>query len=339
MRALVIGATGFIGPHVVRLLVEQGHEVAVLHRGETDADLPENVRHIRGNRDRLGDLRREFRRLAPDVVCDAILYTEQQARLMIEVLRGVAGRVVAISSADVYRNFDGFRGRATAPPDPVPLAEDAPLRETRFPYRGHQLAFEHAHDYDKILVEQVLLNQPDLPVAVLRLPAVYGPGDKQRRLAPYVGRMKDGRPAILLAKEQEDWRWTRGFVGNIAAAVAVAITDARSAGRVFNVGEEPAPAEREWVERIGAAVGWEGRIVAAPVAELPNHLRQPFHWRYDLCMDTAYIRKELGFVEPLPSAEALRRAVDWELSQYDGSHRVDYAAEDAFLESRRSDAV
>ena len=126
------------------------------HSGWSRFNFQLRIAHLpRGDRDRLGDLRREFQRFAPDVVCDAILYTEQQARLMIEVLRGVAGRVVAISSADVYRNYDGFRGRATAPPDPVPLSEDTPLRETRFPYRGHQLAFEHAHDYDKINVEQV----------------------------------------------------------------------------------------------------------------------------------------------------------------------------------------
>jgi len=37
MKVLTIGATGFIGRHAVPLLVAQGIEVAVLHRGETDA--------------------------------------------------------------------------------------------------------------------------------------------------------------------------------------------------------------------------------------------------------------------------------------------------------------
>ena len=40
MRVLVIGGTGFIGPYVVRRLVAQGHDVAVFHRGRTQADLP-----------------------------------------------------------------------------------------------------------------------------------------------------------------------------------------------------------------------------------------------------------------------------------------------------------
>jgi len=128
----------------------QGIEVAVLHRGET-ADLPEGVRRIRGNRDRLDDAKAELERFAPDVVVDAILYSEQQARGLVQAFRDNAGRVVALSSADVYRNYDGFRGKSTAQPDPVPLAEDAPLRDTRYPYRGSGLPFEHADDYEQEL--------------------------------------------------------------------------------------------------------------------------------------------------------------------------------------------
>jgi nucleoside-diphosphate-sugar epimerase len=182
MRVLAIGATGFIGQNVVHLLVNQGHDVAVLHRGKTGASVPEGARHIRGNRNRLEDSQPDLDRFAPDVVLDVILYTEQQAREMVKTFRGKAGRVVAVSSADVYRNYDGFRGKASAPPDPVPLAEEAPLRETRYPYRGHPLPFEYSHHYEKILVEQVLLSERDLSPTVLRLPAVYGPGDRQHRL-------------------------------------------------------------------------------------------------------------------------------------------------------------
>jgi len=332
MKVLAIGATGFIGRHLVPLLVEQGIELAVLHRGETDAELPDGVRRIRGNRNRLEDARAELERFAPDVVLDAILYSEQQARAMVQAFRGHAGRLVALSSADVYRNYDGFRGRSTAQPDPVPLAEDAPLRDTRYPYRGSGLPFEHADDYDKVLVEQVLLTEPDLPATVLRLPAVYGPGDAQHRLRPYLQRMVDGRPGILLQEEQAAWRWTRGYVGNVAATIALAVADARTVGRVFNVGDEPALSERTWVERIGAAAGWRGRVLAVPVSELPNHLKQPFDWRYELWTDTSRIREELGFVELTALDEALERTVEWERSTLDGIEPLNYGEEDTVLQ-------
>jgi len=334
MKVLAIGATGFIGRHVVPLLVGQGIEVAVLHRDETGADLPAGVRRIRGNRNRLDHAKAELERFAPDVVLDAILYTEQQAREVVEAFRGNTGRLVALSSADVYRNYDGFRGKSTAQPDPVPLAEDAPLRDTRYPYRDSGLTFEHADDYEKVLVEQVLLAESGLSVTVLRLPAVYGPGDAQHRLRPYLQRMLDGRAGILLHEEQAAWRWTRGYVGNVAAAIALAVADPRTVRRVFNVGDEPALSERKWVERIGAAVGWRGGVVAVSASELPKHLKQPFDWRYELWTDTSSIREELGYVELIPLDAALERTVEWERSTLDGIEPLNYAEEDAVLQSK-----
>jgi nucleoside-diphosphate-sugar epimerase len=331
MRVLAIGATGFIGPPIVRLLIGQGHEVALLHRGETSAKLPGDVQHFLGDRDALTDVLPEVERFGPEVVLDVVLYTERQARELVETFRGLTRRVIALSSADVYRNYDGARGKPTAPPDPTPLSEDAPLRERRFPYRGYGLPQPWADDYDKIPVEQTILNAPDLPGTVLRLPAVYGPGDNQHRLRPYLRRMDDGRPAILLAEGQAGWRGTRGYVENVAAAVALAVTDDRAAGRVYNVGEEPTPTEREWVGQIAAAAGWSGEIVMVPARHLPDHLRPPFDFRYDLATDTGRIREELGYSEPVERQEALDRTVEWERGQRDGAAPPDYAAEDAAL--------
>jgi len=241
---------------------------------------------------------------------------------------------VALSSSDVYRNYDGLRGKSTARPDAVPLAEDAPLRDTRYPYRGSGLPFEHADDYEKVLVERVLLTEPDLPATLLRLPAVYGPGDSQHRIRPYLQRMMDGRPGILLQQEQAAWRWTRGYVGNVAVAIALAVADARTVRRVFNVGDEPTLSEREWVERIGFAVGWKGGVVAVSESELPSHLKQPLDWRYDLWTDTSSIREELGYVESILLDEALERTVEWECSTLDGAEPLKYDEEDAVLRSR-----
>lgn len=174
MRVLAIGATGFIGCGVVRLLNKQGHDVAVLHRGETNADFSVEVQHIRGNRDVLADIQPQLQRFRPEVVLDVIPYTERQAQKLVEAFRGLARRVVAVSSADVYRNYDGLRGKAVAPPDPAPLKENAPLRETRYPYRGYGLPLPWADDYDKIPVERIVLGKSDLAGTVVRFPPSTG---------------------------------------------------------------------------------------------------------------------------------------------------------------------
>jgi nucleoside-diphosphate-sugar epimerase len=160
MRVLVIGGTGFVGPPIVRRLVDRGHKVLCAHRGQTEADLPPEVVHLHDDRERLADHRPELARFAPEVVIDTRPMTESQARALMETVRGIARRVVALSSGDVYRAYGLLHGTEAGPPEPIPIAEDAPLRHRLYPYRGDAPRapadpMRWLDDYDKILVEQV----------------------------------------------------------------------------------------------------------------------------------------------------------------------------------------
>ena len=328
MRVLIIGGTNFIGPCVVRRLVEYGHKVAVFHRGRTAADLPEETAYITGDRRNLASFTQDFERFSPDVVLDMIPMNEHDAKTLVEVFRGVAQRVVAISSEDVYRAYDIVRRRHPGPPDPTPLTEDAPLRERLYPYDR-----EGVEEYEKILVEKVVLNAPELPGTILRLPAVYGPGDYQHRLFPYLKRMDDGRPEIPLEEGVASWRWTHGYVEDVAEAIVLAVTEERAANRIYNVGEPEPPTWADWVRQIGHAAGWSGEILEVPKDSLPNNpmsgLNPDQHW----VIDTSRIRRELGYEESVPREEALQHTVTWERQNppTEIDARFDYAAEDAAL--------
>lgn len=314
MNILVIGGTGFIGSHVTRLLAAHGHRVAVLHRGNTAEALAPAAHQIVGDCNALAAVRTDVARFEPSVVVDLILYTARQAQELVKLARGIAERVVAVSSADVYRNYEGLRGRTNAPPDPVPLREDAPLRETLYPYRGDDLPFDWADDYDKILVERIVSGDTELTGTLLRLPAVYGPGDRQRRIGTYLDLM-DAERSIFMAREQAAWRWTRAYVEDVASAIALATVDRRAAGRVYNVGEKSALTEKQWVEEIARTTDWRGEVCAVPAEDLPEHRRQPLDFRYELMTDTTRIREELGYSEPVGRDEGLRRASEWERSR------------------------
>jgi nucleoside-diphosphate-sugar epimerase len=309
MRVLVIGGTRFIGPPLIRRLYRERHQIAVFHRGRTSAELPSDIDHILGDCQFLSEYADAFRRFAPQVVVDMIAFMEADARRLLATFRGLAERIVVLSSGDAYRAYGRFVGTEPGPLEPGPLAEDAPLREVFFPYRHKAKGPDDlAYGYDKIPVEQVVLSEPDLPATVLRLPMVYGPGDYQHRLYNYLKRMDDGHRVIPLDEKMASWRCTRGYVEDVAAAIVLAITDPRSAGKVYNVGEEVAQSESAWVRSIGQAVGWQGQIVTVSASQMPV----PGNMDQDLVMETTRIRRELGYAEETSQVEALARTVEWE---------------------------
>lgn len=343
MNVLVIGGTsGFIGTQAVWKLAAAGHAVTVFHRGQTNAELPPGVRHILGDRQYLADFLDEFRRVAPQVVIDMYLRFEREAVAVMEAFRGVADRIVAVSSQDVYRTYGVLWRNETTSPNVTPISEDGLLRSVLYPYRRIAKGPDDPkYSYDKILVERAVMSDPSLPGTVLRLPATYGPGDKQHRLFEYLKRMTDGRPFILLGEGEARWRQTHGYVENVGDAVALAATDGRAVNRIYNVGEEGAWSRAEWVRSISRAVGWDGEVIAMPEDLLPEHLRSPTGYEHDLAVDTGRIRQELGYEEGVIRNEALLKTIAWELENPPAEvdpKQFDYAAEDAALEKYNESA-
>lgn len=339
MRVLLIGGTSFIGPAVARELLADGNAVAVYHRGQTEDGAPEGVTHLHGDRDALAEARPALVAFAPDVVVHMILMMEEQARSFVRALTGVAPRAVVISSQDVYRAFGRVLGIEAGPPEPTPITESAPLRERPYPHRGAEPRADDdpmrwADDYDKIPVERVVMSAPDLPCAALRLPAVYGPGDRQHRLYRFARRFADGRLVIPLDSAEAGWRWTHAYVDDVAHAIALAATNPRANGRIYNVGETYTPTVAERARAAAEAYGWQGRIIALPTERMPQPLRADANTAQDLVADTARIRTELGYVERVPPGEAYARTLAWELAhppQPVAPAEFDYAAEDAAL--------
>jgi nucleoside-diphosphate-sugar epimerase len=334
MKILIIGGTsGFIGTHVARQLAADEHELVVFHRGQTNAVLPQGVRHIFGDRQRLPDFAGEFKQFAPQVVLDMYLRYEPEAVTLMRTFRGLAARVVAISSQDVYRTYGILWRRENASPNITPISEDAPLRSVLYPYRLITKSEDDPkYNYDKIPVERVVMNDAEIAGTVLRLPATYGSGDQQHRLFEYLKRMDDVRPFILLEEDEARWRWTHGYVENVADAIVLAVTDERAVNRIYNVGEEDALTRTEWVKSVGRAAGWNGEVLALPKAQLPEHLQCPTGYEYDLAVDTSRIRRELKYQERVSREEALLKTVAWERANPPAEidpKQFDYAAEDA----------
>lgn len=308
----------------------------VFHRGHTEAELPGGVEHVHGDQAALAEFAADFRAFRPEAVVHMMALSGDDARRAVGVFRGVARRLVLVSSMDVYRAYDRLLRAAPGRPEPIPLREDAPLREKLYPHRARAAGpgdiFYH---YEKIHAEGAVADARDLSWTILRLPAVYGPGDRQHRCFEHLVRMADGRPAILMSEGRAGWRWTRAYVEDVASAIALATVSEAAANRVYNVGERDALTEAEWVRALAAVVGWRGRLVVLPDEALPEHLRSPFDWRQDMVASSRRLREELGYEESHSRREALEGTVRWELENPPASGGlVDYPAEDAVLEQR-----
>jgi nucleoside-diphosphate-sugar epimerase len=287
MRILIIGGTKFIGPHVVRQFVDQGHDVLVYHRGKTEADLPKNVRHTHNSLAAMPvlgfphELLREFF----DVVVHMIPMGEADSRAAMKAFRGRAGRVVALSSGDVYRAYGRLTGTEPGSIEEGLLHEDSPLRSVLYPYRRQaKSAADWIYDYEKILVEREILSERDLPGVVLRLPKVYGPGNNADLATVYAFR------------DRPQWRWTHGYVENVAAAIVLAATHPAALGRIYNVGESPTPTVGE-------------RLAGLPPSSIPTDESRQFNLAQDIAYDTSRIRSELGYAEQVSYAEGLRHTL------------------------------
>jgi nucleoside-diphosphate-sugar epimerase len=273
MRIAVIGRTGFIAPHIANRLRECGHDVVDDDGGEVDA-----------------------------VVC-VHAFTQEDAEAAVRLFRGRTSKLVVLSSGDVYRAYGVLKGIESRELEPVPITEDSRLRTTLYPYRNDP----KFADYEKILVERTVMNVPDLPACVLRLPAVYGPGDRHHRFGRWVKEMVQGSPVIQIGAGMAGWRWTHGYVENVADAIVAAATDRRTDGRIYNIGEEAVPTMRERLESFAQVFGWTGTIEIVPDD-------MPLDFRQDMAVSTARFRNQLCYADLISVEEGVSRTIAWERS-------------------------
>lgn len=287
MRILVIGGTGFIGAPIVRRLATEGHITAIFHRGQTQTTLPDGIQQFLDPRSVMPIKRfpPELFEFKPDVVIHTIAMGGPDAQAFVRAFAGQTGRLVLLSSGDVYRAYGRFIRTEPGLPDLELLSEDASLRTKLFPYRAQ--ASSHGalqYWYEKILAERAVLSNPNLSGTILRLPKVYGPGGNQ------------DLATIYRYRHQLNWRWTHGFVENVAAAVVLAATHPAAAGRIYNVGEAYTPTIAE-------------RLARLPPSSIEADLSSQFDFSQNLAFDTSRIRKELGYEEIISEEESLVRTL------------------------------
>jgi CDP-glucose 4,6-dehydratase len=309
--AFVTGATGFVGAHVARLLVEQGARVVCLQR---DA--------VRSNSLDLFDLRRRvtvvngsiedfalMERIVVEYEIEAVFHLAAQAivgaanRSPLSTfesnIRGTYFLLEACRRSDtVQRVVVASSDKAYGSHSNLPYGEDYPLLGL-FPYDASKacadiLARSFAHTYKT-------------PVAVSRFANIYGPGDMNlSRIIPgtILSVLRDEAPVI-----RSDGTPVREFVyvDDVARGyLLLAEKIDEVIGEAFNFGAGDPVQMLDLVNRIIKAAGKDGQL--QPHVLLEHKIEREIDAQY-LSADKAEAR--LGWRAEVGLDEGLRRTIEW----------------------------
>jgi nucleoside-diphosphate-sugar epimerase len=327
MTVLVTGATGFLGSHVIDLLLASGERPRVLvHPGESVGALADaGVDVHRGD---IGDPavpEAALRGVDRVLHCAARTgpwgpegeYERTNVRavetLVRNALAGGVQRVVHVSSITVHGN-DVCGG----------ADESAPLREEPNPYSRSKVAAER-------LLRRMIQDE-GAPVTIVRPGWIYGPRDKAS-FARIAGRIEKGW-MVMVGDGQNHLPLI--YARDAAQGVLLASEAGQAAGRCYLLVNDEPVTQRDFISAIAAELGAPTPTrhipyklgltlgaVAENVGRLARRREPPPVMRYGVQLlggenrfTITRARHELGFAPRIDLAEGVRRSVEWYRATY-----------------------
>ncbi len=302
MRVLVAGGSGFIGGHLCRRLIGDGHEVVCVDNLVTGS--LDNVEDL------LGHPRFSFHRVdvaeAPSVDVDLVMHLASPAspvdydRLPLETMhansvgtgrllaiaRDANARLIFVSTSEVYGDPlvhpqpEGYWGNV----DPI----------------GPRACYDESKRFGEALVTS-WRRVHGVRAAIVRLFNTYGPGmrmDDGRVVPELISRALDGRPVTL----HGDGSQTRSFiyVSDLVEGLMCVARDVDLDGQVLNIGNPTEITIAEMARRIIAATGSGSPIALSPSRDGDPQRRKP---------DIARMTARYGWIPTVSLDEGLERTV------------------------------
>lgn len=312
MKVVVIGGTGHIGTYLVPHLVEAGHEVVNVSRGQRQPYHPhsawkqvQSVAIDREAADKAGTFGEQIRALRPDVVIDNKCYTVDSARLLVEALRGQVQHLIVCGTIWVH-------GYSVS----VPTTEEQPRR----PFGEYGV--------NKAAVEAYLLDQTrrhGFPATMLHPGHIIGPGWMPLNPAGHFN------PVVFekLARGEELALPNLGMetvhhvhAADVAQAFWKALDNWSSAvGQSFHVVSAAALTLRGYAEAVAAWFGQPAQLRFMPFEQWRTTVSEADaeqtwdHIAHSPNCSIAKARRLLEYEPRYTSLEGVFEAVDWMIGQ------------------------
>jgi len=195
LKILILGGTGFLGPHIVQYADARGHAITLFNRGKTNSHLFKGHEKLVGDRDPLkGDGLGALAGRDWDAVIDTSSYFPRITSASCELLKDHVGFYALVSSISVYKDT------ATVGMDeksPVGTLEDETVEEITGGSYGPL----------KALCEKAAEGEMPGRVAVIRPGLIVGPRDNSDRFTYWPVRVERGGEVLAPGKPSDAAQW------------------------------------------------------------------------------------------------------------------------------------
>ncbi len=263
LDVLILGGTGFIGPHEINYALSRGHNVTMFNRGKTAPDMFPNVERLIGDRDdQLDALKgRDW-----DAVIDNSGFYPRHARLSAELLHGHVGKYMFVSSISAYSQAltledDEFTAAYAVMDDPSD--ESDPI-------------YGQTYGARKALCEQEVAKVFGDDAINVRPGIITGVGDPTERLRHWLVRMVAGNE--ILVPGQEDLPVQYIDAADMCGWMVRLLEDGAGSGPYNAVGAEEPYRARPLLEGLVEATGSKSTLtwidwewIRANTDETPNY--------------------------------------------------------------------
>lgn len=254
MKILMIGGTRFFGKRFVQQMLDQGHSMTLLTRGQSTDDFGNRVSRLIADRTSAQQLN-DVVKLDYDIALDNMLMNAQEANDIISVLRDRINHFVMTSTLSVYD------------PKPGALLESDFMATADHPGKTYQQGKRSA---------EYALSKAPFSVSIMRIPIIVGPDDYTQRLLMHVNAVKENKKLFF---PNLDARFSYLHAQDAARAL-VWLCKEKPRG-VFNIGAPDAWTLRELMDCIGKITG--NKFTPGGLTDEPS----PYGIEQDYYMDTS----------------------------------------------------
>jgi nucleoside-diphosphate-sugar epimerase len=319
VRVLLIGGSGFLGGHAARALLEAGHEVSVLSRGNRPPLA--GVETLRAERRDPASLAGALEGRRFDFTVDFAAYDAVDIERLLLIPYAALGRYVLISTGQVYlvtrcphtpyREEDSEHPLKPEPPADTPDHREWSYGVGKRRAEGALLSLRASHGVRGV---------------ILRPPVIVGEGDHSLRLWAYLERMLDGGPIVLPEGGRQPIRFLHA--GDLARVVLRLLESKPPRQAIYNLAQPDVLTLREVLERVARAAGVTPRFTDASWEELADagieRSFSPYAGPWVSLLDPSRAGAEWGFLGTRMD-DHLPGVVSWHLEHRPAASHPGYA--------------